>query len=344
MAKLNLTLGEVREVMGDGVIFGHSDFVCKSIVSLDRAETDDLSFVKEQKYFQAAEQSRAGALLVPEALGGSDAHQLVLSDPVAGLGKLLHWISEQQRVETPGVHQSAQIAESATLGEDVAIGAGVVVRENAKIGDRSVIHANVFVGRRAILGEDTVIHPNAVLREDVILGDRVVVHAGAVLGSDGYSFVSDVDGHRRTPQVGGVVLGDDVEIGALATVDRATVDETVIGRGTKIGDMVHVGHNCRVGEDVLLLPFTGLSGSVVVGDGAIFAGRSSSSDNLTIGAGARIGAASVVFKDIAEHEQVWGNPARPKMEEMRIQVLLGQLADMKRELRELREANREGEG
>ncbi len=122
MARLNLTLGEVRDVIGDGAIFGHSGFVCKSVMSLDRAGHDDLSFVKSQKYVQAAKKSRAGALLVPEALGGTDARQLVLSDPVAGLGKLLHWISEKQCVATPGVHHAAQIAESATLGENVAIG------------------------------------------------------------------------------------------------------------------------------------------------------------------------------------------------------------------------------
>ncbi len=122
MARLNLTLGEVRDVIGDGAIFGHSGFVCKSVMSLDRAGHDDLSFVKSQKYVQAAKKSRAGALLVPEALGGTDAHQLVLSDPVAGLGKLLHRISEKQCVATPGVHHAAQIAESATLGENVAIG------------------------------------------------------------------------------------------------------------------------------------------------------------------------------------------------------------------------------
>jgi len=122
MARLNLTLGEVRDVIGDGAIFGHSGFVCKSVMSLDRAGHDDLSFVKSQKYVQAAKKSRAGALLVPEALGGTDARQLVLSDPVAGLGRLLHWISEKQCVATPGVHHAAQIAESATLGENVAIG------------------------------------------------------------------------------------------------------------------------------------------------------------------------------------------------------------------------------
>ncbi len=341
MAKLNLTLGEVRDLVGEGVIFGHADFVCRSIVRLDHAGPSDLSFVKGEKYFAAAEASRAGALVVPQALGGTQAHQLVLSDPHAGLARLLDWVAERQRGKATGIDPRATVAESASIGEGVAIGAGAVICEEAVVGDRAVIDANVFVGCRSVIGDDAVLHPNAVIREDVTVGQRTIVHAGAVIGSDGYSFVSDEHGHRRVPQVGGVVLGDDVEVGALATIDRATLDETVIGRGTKIGDMVHVGHNCRVGEDVLLLPFTAISGSVEVGDRAIFAGRSGSSDNLKIGAGARIGACSVAFKDIAAGETVWGNPARPKMEAMRIQVLLGELAEMRRELRELRADRKE---
>lgn len=336
MARLGLTLGRVRDVIGEGELVGAADFFCESVASLRVAGAADLSFVKSERYFESASGSRAGALLVPARLEGIAAHQLVLSNPFSALGRLLHWISERDTRQEPGVDSSARVDPSATVGEGSTIGAGVVVHGRAVIGDRVVVHANAVIGRRSIVGHDSVIHSGAVIREGVVMGQRVTVHAGAVVGSDGYSFVSDAEGHKRIPQVGGVILGDDVEIGALATIDRATVDDTVIGRGTKVGDMVHVGHNCRVGANVLLLPMVAVSGSVEIGDGAIMAGRSGCSDNLKIGRGARIGGTAVAFKDVAEGEVVWGSPARPRTQEMRIQVLLGKLPSLFKDVARLK--------
>ena len=200
----------------------------------------------------------------------------------------------------------------------------------------TVIHANAFVGPRCVVGEGCVIHPTVVLREDVILGARVVVRSGSVLGSEGYGFLPTEKKPVPIAQVGGVEVGDDVEIGALVTIDRATFGRTKIGEGTKIGDMVHVGHNCRIGKHVMLLPMVGIAGSVEVGDGALMAGRSSCSDNLKIGKRARVGANSVVLKNVGDGEVVWGRPARPKVKEMRIQALLGRLPELFREVRKLK--------
>ncbi len=340
MAKLGLTLAEVASLVGDGEVVGDGEFRCRLVTRLALAGPSDLSYVRGAAHLEAALSSEAGALIAPRDLVDrlrGRAPLLAVTEPRLALGRLLEWIVVRQRAEVPGVHPSAQVADSARLGDDVVVGAGAVVREQAVIGDRTVIHGGAFVGRRCVVGEDCVLHPNAVLREDVVLGERVTVHAGAVLGSDGYSFVSDESGHTRVPQVGTVVVGEDVEVGALATVDRATLDATVIGAGTKIGDLVHVGHNCRIGEHVLLLPLTAISGSVEIGDGVVFAGRSGSADNVRIGAGAQVGACAVTFKDVEPGQVVWGNPARPKVEEMRIQVLLGKLAKMQREIRRLKQ-------
>ena len=333
MPRLGMTLDAIRAIVGGGEIVGSPEFVCESVASLGRAGPDQLSFVKDQRYIDIARSSRAGALLVPVEIGDFQGNQLVVSDPYRSIGVLLIKIAEEQRRQPKGVHPRAEVHESAEIGTDVVIGAGAVVREDARIGDRSVVHANAYVGQRSTLGADTTLYPGVVVLEDVSVGDRVLIHGGTVIGSDGYGFMQHEGRHLKIPQVGGVVIGDDVEIGALTTIDRATLDETVIGRGTKIGDMCHIAHNCRIGEDVLILPTVAISGSVTVGDRVVFAGRSGCADNLTIGEGAVLGGTAVAFKDVPAAASMWGNPARDKTLEMRIQAALRRLPEMQRDLR-----------
>lgn len=333
MSRLGMTLAEIRSFIGEGEIVGSPDFLCRSVASLDKAQKDQLSFVKDRRYFDQAHETGAGALLVPEFIDGFEGHQLVVTDSHRAFGQLLAKIALQKRHQSAGVHPGAQVDESAKIGVDVTIGIGAVVREGATIGDRSVLYANSYVGQRSVLGADTVLYPNVLILEDVTLGDRVLIHGGTVVGSDGYGFVQHEGQHLKIPQVGAVVIGDDVEIGALTTIDRATLDATVIGNGTKIGDLCHIAHNCQIGEHVLVLPTVAISGSVTVGDGAIFAGRSGCADNLHIGEGAVLGGTSVAFKDVPAGAQMWGNPARDKMQEMRIQAAMRRLPEMQRELR-----------
>jgi len=333
MSQLRMTLAEIQAYVDEGEVVGSPDFFCRSVASLDKAGDDQLSFVKDRRYFDKARRTGAGALLVPERIEGFEGNQLVVSDSHRVFGQLLTKIATEKRRQPPGIHPGAHVDESAEIGSDVTIGGGAVVREGAMIGDRSVLYANTYVGQRSVIGADTVLYPNVLILEDVTIGDRVLIHGGTVVGSDGYGFVQHEGQHIKIPQVGAVVIGDDVEIGALTTIDRATLDQTVIGRGTKIGDLCHIAHNCQIGENVLVLPTVAISGSVTVGDGAIFAGRSGCADNLTIGEGAVLGGTSVAFKDVPAGAQMWGNPARDKMQEMRIQGVLRRLPEMQRELR-----------
>jgi len=333
MSQLRMTLAEIQAYVDEGEVVGSPDFFCRSVASLDKAGDDQLSFVKDRRYFDKARRTGAGALLVPERIEGFEGNQLVVSDSHRVFGQLLTKIATEKRRQPPGIHPGAHVDESAEIGSDVTIGGGAVVREGAMIGDRSVLYANTYVGQRSVIGADTVLYPNVLILEDVTIGDRVLIHGGTVVGSDGYGFVQHEGQHIKIPQVGAVVIGDDVEIGALTTIDRATLDQTVIGRGTKIGDLCHIAHNCQIGENVLVLPTVAISGSVTVGDGAIFAGRSGCADNLTIGEGAVLGGTSVAFKDVPAGAQMWGNPARDKMQEMRIQGVLRHLPEMQRELR-----------
>ncbi len=336
MSRLQMTLAEVRDEVGGGELHGDPAFVCRAVAPLERAGPDDLSYVKGRRQLAGARDSGAGALLVPEPVEGSGAHQLVVPDPAAAFGRLLARIAREKRRQPAGVHPQAVVDPGAEIGAGVTIGAGAVVREGAKIGDRAVLYPNVYVGQRSSVGEDSVLHPGVVVMEDVAIGRRVVIHGGTVVGCDGYGYLQREGRHLKVPQVGDIVIGDDVEIGALVTVDRATIDRTTIGRGTKIGDLSHVAHNVEIGEDVLVLPTSAISGSVKVGDRAILAGRAGAIDNIEIGAGAMLGATSVAFKDVPAGAQVWGTPARDKMTEIRAQSAFGRLPDLLRDLRRIK--------
>ena len=337
MSQLAMTLAEIRTFIGEGNIVGSPSFLCQSVASLDCARKDQISFVKDQRYFDKARSTAAGALLVPEPIEGFAGNQLVVADSHAAFGRLLAKIGIEKRQQTCGIHPGAHVEEDTTIGADVTVGVGAVVREGAVIGDRCVLYPNSYVGQRSVLGADTVLYPNVIILEDVTVGNRVLIHGGTVVGADGYGFVQHQGRHIKVPQVGAVVIGDDVEIGALTTIDRATLDQTVIGSGTKIGDLCHIAHNCQIGENVLVLPTVAISGSVTVGNGAVFAGRSGCADNLTIGEGAVLGGTSVAFKDVPPGAQMWGNPAREKMREMRIQGAMRRLPEMQRDLRAIKE-------
>lgn len=333
---LDLTLAEIRQIVG-GKLVGDASFRCRAVAVLEEAGPDELSFVKDRRYLERAAKSRAGALLVPERIAEFGGHQLVVEQPLAAFGRLLAHIARVLRRHPPGIHPTAAVDPSAEIGEGVAMGPGVVVREGAVVGNGSLLYANAYLGQRSRLGRDCVLYPNVVLMEDVIAGDRLIVHGGAVIGAEGYGYVPVEGRHQKVPQVGEIVIGDDVEIGALATIDRATMARTTIGRGTKIGDLAHIAHNCTIGEDVLLLPTVAVSGSVTVGDRALLAGRAGTSDNIRIGEGAILGGTAVAFKDVPPGAQMWGNPAREKSREIRIQAALTRLPEMQRELRRLRQ-------
>ncbi|MGI9626520.1 MAG: UDP-3-O-(3-hydroxymyristoyl)glucosamine N-acyltransferase [Longimicrobiales bacterium] len=333
MSLLNMTLREVRDFLGEGQVVGSPDFHCRSLASLGRAKDDQLSFVKGDRHVEAARASGAGALLVSAPIPSLETSQLVLQNPYLAFGRLLERVAEKKRHHPEGTHPAAHVDETAEIDASVKIGAGAVVREEARVGPNSTLCANVYLGSRSTVGADCFIAPNVVIMEDVHIGDRVRVHGGTVIGADGYGYIQSEGKHLKVPQVGEIVIGDDVEIGALSTIDRATVDQTTIGRGTKIGDMCHVAHNCNIGEDVLLLPTAQMGGSVTVGDRAVFAGRAACIDNLTIGAGATLGATAVAFKDVDPGAVLWGVPARDKTREMRTQVVLQKLPELQKQLR-----------
>lgn len=238
-------------------------------------------------------------------------------------------------VREPGVHPSAVIGRGARIGEAVSLGPFVQVGAGARIGDRVTLEAGVVVGAGVHVGDDTHVHPRVTLYPGTELGRRVIVQAGAVIGSDGFGYVFRDGRHERIPHVGRCVVEDDVEIGAGTTIDRGSIDDTVIGSGTRVDNLVHVAHNVRIGRLCLIAAQVGISGSVRLEDGVVVGGQAGFQGHHVIGKGARIGGQSGVFGDVPAGETWSGYPARPHKESLRAQAVLFRLAGMMRRLERL---------
>jgi UDP-3-O-[3-hydroxymyristoyl] glucosamine N-acyltransferase len=327
-------LGELAQLVG-GRVQGAEEREVDGVRSLGSAGPRDLSFLAAPRYRAAARASRAGAILAsPDAVElelGADL--LLCADPIGALAVILTTLHPPTEA-APGVHPTAIVGDRVTLGSGVSIGPFVVVGEGSEIGDGVALASHVVVGQDCQIGARSRLHPRVVLYDRVVLGERVEVHAGAVLGADGFGYVSGSDGHVKVPQVGAVVVGDDVEIGANSTIDRATLEATTVGSGTKIDNLVQVGHNVIIGSRCLLCGQAGVAGSTRIGDGVVLAGQVGVSGHLEIGDGVRVAAQGAVLSSVASGA-VGGSPAVP-LERWRKQVAaLHRLPEALRRLRRL---------
>ena len=326
-----MKLSEIASRVG-GHVAG-PDVEVSGIASLTSADASCLTFVDNEKHLQAAMESRAGAVIVGEFAEKADRRGkpvLIAKQPRLAFAKAALLISPEQR-PTTGIHKTAVVSESARLGRGVAVGPYAVVSEKAQVGDDCAIGAHAFIGAGVKIGAGCEIKSNASIYAGTTIGERVIVHAGAVLGSDGFGFVRDEQSGRyeKFPQVGTLQIGDDVEVGANCTVDRGALDATVIGRGTKLDNMVHVGHNVRIGEDVVIAAQTGISGSSVIEDSAVIAGQVGIADHVTVESGAILGAqCGVPSGKIIRGKGVlfWGTPARPIRQYLKELAVLAKLA------------------
>jgi len=258
-----------------------------------------------------------------------------VDDPIAAFLAVRQHLVGELKPRWVGVHPQAFVAPTARLGNDVAVFPFAYVGDEAVIGDGSTLHPGAVVGERCVLGRDVTIHANAVLYEGVILGDRVEVHSGSVLGGDGFGY-RFVDGrHVKVPQTGRVEIGDDVEIGANCTVDRATFEATRIGEGSKIDNLVMVGHNNQIGRHNLLCGQVGIAGSCKTGDYVVMAGQAGIKDQLDIGDRVVIGAQAGVHRNVPTGEKILGTPAIPVREQRRLFQMIARLPEMYRQIRDL---------
>jgi UDP-3-O-[3-hydroxymyristoyl] glucosamine N-acyltransferase len=338
----SFTLGRLAEVLG-ATLDGDPNRTVTGVAPLDKAGPDHVSFVVNSRHLRAAAQSSAAALVVGRDVEGLPQALLRVDSAQAALIPLLR-LFHPEAPAAPGVHAAAIVDAGARIDPSASVGPGAVVEAGAAIGARSRVGALCFVGPGAVLGTDVVLHPRAVVHGSVVIGNRVIVHSGAVLGADGFGYAFDGAAHRKIPQVGGVRIADDVEIGANTTIDRATLGQTVIGRGTKIDNLVQVGHNSEVGEDVILVAQVGISGSCTVGNRAVLAGQVGVADHVTIGEGAVLMAQSGVPNDVAGGEIWSGTPSRPAPQTRRILAAEAMLPELVRKVRALEKRVRELEG
>jgi UDP-3-O-[3-hydroxymyristoyl] glucosamine N-acyltransferase len=315
---VTLTAQAIADLLG-GALRGDAGTTVEAMAPLDRAGPRHVSFLASPKYVSVAATSQVGVVLVDPELADAVAHvpsQVVVAKPHDAMLSLLPHLYDVRAPE-PGV------AATARIGRDVRLGDGVRIDDYAVIGDGVTI------------GDGTHIYSHVTLYPGTEIGARCIVHSGARLGCDGFGYVFRDGAHTKIPHVGRCIVGNDVEIGANATLDRGSIDDTVIGDGTKIDNLVHIAHNVRIGRLCLLMAQVGVAGSVHIGDGAILAGQVGVSGHLTVGAGARLAAQAGVFGDIPAGETWSGYPARPHREALRASGALFKLAGMMRKLERL---------
>lgn len=325
------TLGELAQALG-AVLEGDSRRVIRGVASLEAAGPEQISFVTSRKYLSLAAASRAGALLVPADVKELRGHLLRTPSPQIALIALLKLFHPVPPL-SPGIHPSAIVAQDSRIHPEAFVGAFAVIQPRAVVGARARIFPLVYVGEDVEIGEESTLYPQVVVREGVRIGRRVIVHAGAVLGADGFGFAFDGSAHQKVPQVGSVVVEDDVEIGANTTIDRATLGDTIVRRGTKIDNLVQIGHNVEIGEHSILAGQAGVSGSCRLGRGVVLGGQAGVADHVTLGDGAMLAAQAGVTRDVAPGEKLFGTWGRPVTQARRIWLAEAELPDLVRRLR-----------
>ena len=331
-----LTASAIAELVG-GVLQGDGTTQVSALAPLDRATSSDLSFLANPRYAPLYENTKAGTVLIaPEFadLTTTTPARIVVKKPHDAMLTVLPSLYRPPKRET-GVHPTARVGRGAALGDDVTIGPYAIVGDGARVGDRTWIESHVVVGGGVVIGADVHLFPSVTLYSGTVLGDRVVVHAGARIGSDGFGYVFRNGIHDKIPHVGRCIVEHDVEIGANSAIDRGSVDDTVIGAGSKIDNLVHIAHNVRVGRLTLILAQVGIAGSARIGDGVVIAGQAGLAGHLTIGDRARVAAQAGVFGDVPAGETWSGYPARPHRQSLRASAAVLRLAEIIKKVEKL---------
>jgi len=334
-----LTVAEIARMV-DGEAVGPGDTVIRGVAPVETAGSDHLAFVANPRYLPYLQHSEAGAILVTSELGSRVPERftrVIVPDAHLALYRLLPLFYPHDQAEA-GVHASATVHPSAVIGRDVYVDAQAVIGAGAELADGCRVGAGSVVGPACRIGEGTVLHPQVTLYDGVRIGARCVIHSGARIGRQGFGFVWSDGGHRKVPQVGGCVIEDDVEIGNNVTIDRGSIGDTVVGQGTKIDSLVHLGHNVQVGKHVIVVAQVGVAGSTRIEDGVVLGGQVGVGGHLSIGAGARIGAQAGVTADVPAGETYSGYPARPHREALRAQGAMFRLPELMKRVKALEKA------
>lgn len=337
---MNLTAADIAS-LAEGDLQGDAATPIFAAAPFETAGPADLAFLADPAMAPAALTSRAGCLLAPrgteEIFKDFPGAVVFTKNPKYAFMLALRRVEKTMRpLPEPGIHPSASVSPKANLGKNVHVGPCAVIEDGAEIGTGAVIGAQSYVGRNARVGARSRLYPGVKLMDGCRVGIEVIIHAGAVIGSDGYGYLSPRGTHEKIPQLGIVVVEDQVEIGANTTIDRAALETTLIGAGTKIDNLVHIAHNVKIGKDCLIIALAGIAGSTVIGRNAIIAGQAGISDHLTIGENTVVMAKTGVMSSLGPNQIVFGHTARPRIQAMKVEALLSKLPEMHRAISKIK--------
>ena len=330
---MSFTAAEIAKHL-QGEVVGDGNAVLKNFAPAENAQADDLTFAENENYFARAEQSAATAIIADKRFSSSKKILIQVPNARIAFAKVLSLFFPEQKF-TAGIHPTAVVAESAKIDPSAHIGPHCVIGERVKIGARSVLQAGNFVGDDSQLGDDVNLFPGVTIYPRAQIGNRIRIHANSVIGSDGFGYVQDGGIHRKVPQIGNVIIGDDVEIGAGVTIDRGALGSTVIGKGTKIDNLVQIAHNVEIGEHCLLVAQAAIAGSSKLGNYVVLAGQVGISGHLKIGNQVTIAAQSGVMTDLPDGGKYWGTPVQLDKEMKRQVIAQRQLPELLKRVAEL---------
>lgn len=330
---MTIALAEIAARIG-ATLEGDGGLPITGVAGVRDGGPGEIAFVSQARYAADAAAARVSALVVDRAWNRPvPAALLRVEKPEEAFARIAQLFVPPPPVFAPGVHPAAVVDPTARIGADVHIGPHVVVEARASVGSRTRLLAGVYVGHQASIGEDCSLHPNVSLREHVVIGNRCILHNGTVVGSDGFGYATGRDGvHRKIPQIGIVVIGDDVEIGANVTIDRARFGKTRIGNGVKIDNLVQIGHNVVIGDGCIIVSQVGIAGSTILDHHVVLAGQVGVAGHIRIGAGAMVAAQTGIAHDVPPGARLWGTPARSHKEMLELNALWSRLPDMRRRL------------
>jgi UDP-3-O-[3-hydroxymyristoyl] glucosamine N-acyltransferase len=333
---VTFTVRDLAELV-QGEVVGDPTYEIRAARPLsDSPRADEITVVLHEKYLTQFHASEAGAAVVDQTIPLNGKNLVRVKDPLLAFVTIVQKLHVKPAVREMGIHPSAVVHPSATIGLNACVGPNVTIGQDSVIGARCVLHAGVAIGNDCHLGDDVELGPNVIIYDRCILGNRVIAHGNAVIGADGFGFRTIRGQHLKVPQVGNVEIGDDVELGACTTIDRATFGTTRIGTGTKMDNHVQVAHNCQIGKYNLFAAFVGIAGSCTTGDYVVMGGQVGVADHSHIGDRVMLGAKSGVHGDIASDQKMLGAPATPVAEQLRILMSLEKLPEMRKDIRELK--------
>ncbi len=327
-----MKLREIAKLL-NGEIIGDPDIVISGVAGISDAAEGDITFLSSAKLIKECSESKAACVIVKDQIPDIKKAQLKVPNPQYAFARLLEYFYVKPLIPS-GISDKAYVSDKAQIGKDVSICPLVFISDGVSIGDRTTIYPGVFIGENSSIGDECIIYPNATIREKIKIGSRVIIHPGAVIGSDGFGYVFEKGVHYKIPQVGGIILGDDVEIGANVTIDRATTGNTVIGKGTKIDNLVQIAHNVKIGENSIIVSQVGIAGSAEIGNYVVMGGQVGIADHARIDDGCMIGAQSGVMGHL-EKGIYSGSPVIPHRDWLKAISIFAKLPELNKKIKEL---------